>query len=131
MWMYSTSLQEALDTVAAPEYKRLVEEAVWFCWAHGRANYSPTRARREFIQDYVAGRIPTAHLLDEAWAACQVAEKDALRSALFGQVTSSEVEQQPDLDSLSDAQINKLYTGALRKNAVEAVRQRRGVGILR
>jgi hypothetical protein len=131
MWVYSTSLQEALDTVAAPEYKRLVEEAVWFCWGHGRANYSPTRARRQFIQDYVAGRIPTAHLLDEAWAACQVAEKDALRSALFGQVTTSEVEQQPDLDSLSDAQINKLYTGALRKNAVEAVRQRRGVGILR
>ena len=32
---------------------------------------------------------------------------------------------------LSDADINKLYTGALRKNAVEAVRQRRGVGILR
>jgi hypothetical protein len=131
MWMYSTSLQEALDTVAAPEYKRLVEEAVFFCWGHGRANYSPTRARREFIQDYVAGRIPTARLLDQAWDACQAAEKDALRSALFGQVTTSEVEQQPDLDSLSDMEINKLYTGALRKNAVEAVRQRRGVGILR
>jgi hypothetical protein len=72
MWMYSTSLQEALDTVAAPEYERLVEEAVYFCWGHGRANYSPTRARRQFIQDYVAGRIPTARLLDEAWAASSV-----------------------------------------------------------
>jgi hypothetical protein len=132
LWMYSTSLQEALDTVAAPEYKRLVEEAVWFCWGHGRANYSPTRARREFIQDYVAGRIPTARLLDEAWAACQVAEKDALRSTLFGQVSPQpEQDLQPDLDSLSDTEINKLYTTALRKNAVEAVRQRRGVGILR
>jgi hypothetical protein len=132
MWMYFTSLQEALDTVAAPEYKRLVEEAVWFCWGHGRANYSPTLQRRQFIQDYVAGRIPTARLLDEAWAACQVAEKDALRSTLFGQLEAQpEREQQPDLDSLSDAEINKLYTRALRKNAVEAVRQRRGVGILR
>lgn len=132
MWMYSTSLQEALDTVAAPEYKRLVEEAVWFCWGHGRANYSPTRARREFIQEYVAGRIPTAHLLDQAWDACQAAEKDALRSTLFGQVaTQPERDQQPDLDSLSDSEINKLYTGALQTNAVEAVRQRRGVGILR
>jgi hypothetical protein len=132
MWMYSTSLQEALDTVAAPEYKRLLEEAVWFCWGHGRANYSPTRTRRAFIQEYVAGRIPTARLLDEAWAACQAAEKDALRSTLFGQVTPQpEREQQPDLDNLSDSEINKLYTGALRKNAVEAVRQRRGVGILR
>jgi hypothetical protein len=70
-------------------------------------------------------------LLDEAWAACQAAEKDALRSTLFGQVTRAELEQQPDLDNLSDAEIDKLYHGALRKNAVEAVRQRRGVGILR
>jgi hypothetical protein len=132
LWMYSTSLQEALDTVAAPEYKRLVEEAVWFCWGHGRANYSPTRARREFIQEYVAGRIPTARLLDEAWNACQAAENDALRSTLFGQVPPQpEQDLQPNLDSLSDSEINKLYTGALRKNAVEAVRQRRGVGILR
>jgi hypothetical protein len=133
MWMYSTSLQEALDGIAAPEYKRLVEEAVWFCWGHGRANYSPTRARREFIQQYIAGRIPTANLLDRAWQACQAAEKDALRSALFGQVTpgQNEVSQQPDLDDLSDQEINRLYTSALRTNAVEAVRQRRGVGILR
>jgi hypothetical protein len=131
MWMYSTSLQEALDGIAAPEYKRLVEEAVWFCWGHGRASYSPTHARRQFIQEYVAGRIPTAKLLDEAWSACQVAEKDALRSTLFGQVQPSPTEQQPDLDSLTDQQIDKLYHGALRKNAVEAVRQRRGVGILR
>jgi hypothetical protein len=132
MWMYSTSLQEALDTVAAPEYKRLLEEAVFFCWGHGRANYSPTRARRQFIQEYVAGRIPTARLLDEAWAACQAEEKDALRSTLFGQITPSQSGlEQPDLDSLSDSEINRLYTGELRKNAVEAVRQRRGVGILR
>jgi hypothetical protein len=133
MWMYSTSLQEALDGIAAPEYKRLVEEAVWFCWSHGRANYSPTRARREFIQQYVAGRIPTARLLDEAWSACQAAEKDALRSTLFGQVTSgqNEVSQQPDLESLSDTEIDRLYHSALRTNAVEAVRQRRGVGVLR
>jgi hypothetical protein len=132
VWLYSTSLQEALDGIAAPEYKDLVEEAVWFCWSHGRANYSPTRARREFIQEYVAGRIPTARLLDEAWAACQAAEKDALRSTLFGQVqTSTEPERQPDLESLSDTEINRLYSGALRRNAVEAVRQRRGVGILR
>jgi hypothetical protein len=131
MWMYCTSLEEALDTIAAPEHKRLVEEAVWFCWGHGRANYSPTRARRQFLQEYVAGRIPTARLLDEAWAACQVAEKDSLRSALFGEVPQSQPVQEPDLESLSDDQINRLYSGALRNNAVEAVRQRRGVGILR
>jgi hypothetical protein len=131
MWLYSTSLQDALDTIAAAEYKGLVEEAVWFCWGHGRANYSPTSQRRQFILDYVAGHIPTARLLDEAWAACHGAEKDFMRSTLFGQAQPSELEQPPDLDSLTDAEINKLYTGALKKNAVEAVRQRRGVGILR
>jgi hypothetical protein len=132
-WLYSLSQQEALDAIAAPEYKRLVEEAVWFCWGHGRANYSPTRDRRKFLQDYVAGRIPTATLLDQAWAACQAVEKDSLRSALFGQVTpgQNEVSQQPNLDDLSDQEINRLYTSTLRTNAVEAVRQRRGVGILR
>jgi hypothetical protein len=131
MWLYSTSLQEALNGIAEPAYKDLVEEAVWFCWLHGRSNFTPTRERRAFLQDYVAGRIPTCHLLDQAWSACQAAEKDALRSALFGQVQPSEMEQQPDLESLSDTEINRLYSGALRKNAVEAVRQRRGVGILR
>jgi hypothetical protein len=131
MWQYSTSLQEALDAIAAPEYKRLVEEAVWFCWGHGRVNYTPTRVRRAFLQDYVAGRIPTARLLDEAWAACQTSEKDALRSGLFGQVQPSQTEQQPDLEGLSDEEIDRLYTNALRTNAVEAVKQRRGVGILR
>jgi hypothetical protein len=132
MWLYSTSLQEALDTIAEPQYKRLVEEAVWFCWSHGRPNYKPTRERRAFLQDYVAGRIPTARLLDEGWAACQAAEKDHLRSALFGQVNpQSELEQQSSLDDLSDNQIDSLYHKALRKNAVEAVRQRRGIGILR
>jgi hypothetical protein len=133
MWMYSTSLQEALDGIAAPEYQGLVQEAVWFAWEQGRPNYSPTSERRSFLQDYIAGRIPTARLLDEAWAACQAAEKDSLRSALFGQVAplQTELEQQPDLESLSDVQIDRLYNDALRKNAVEAVRQRRGVGILR
>jgi hypothetical protein len=136
IWVYSTSLQEALDTVAAPEYKRLLEEAVYFCWGHGRANYSPTRERRQFIQDYVAGRIPTARLLDEAWNACQAAEKDALRSTRFGQFPSQSL-RKPNgnsnwiLIALGDTEINKLYTGALRNNAVEAVRQRTGVGILR
>jgi hypothetical protein len=131
MWMYSASLEEALDSIAAPEYENLVKEAVWFTWESGRANYSPTRERRKFLESYCAGRIPTARLLDEAWSACQAAEKDALRSTLFGQVQPSQAELQPNLDDLTDQQIDSLYRGALRKNAVEAVRQRRGVGILR
>ena len=67
MWVYSTSLQEALDGVADPQYKDIVSEAVWFTWEAGRANYSPTPERRKFMQAYVAGRIPTARMLDEAW----------------------------------------------------------------
>jgi hypothetical protein len=65
-WMYGTSLQEALDGVADPIYQQLIKEAVWYCWENGRPNYAPTRARRQFIHEYVAGRIPTARLC--AWS---------------------------------------------------------------
>lgn len=37
------------------------------------------------MQDCVAGRIPAARLLDEAWAACQAGERDALRVGVLRQ----------------------------------------------
>jgi hypothetical protein len=56
---------DALDEVADPDLARVVREAVWFCWENGRPNYSPSPNRRKFMQEYIAGRIPTARLLDE------------------------------------------------------------------
>jgi hypothetical protein len=112
---------DALDEVADPELARIVREAVWFCWENGRPNYSPNRERRRFMQDYIAGRIPTARLLDEAWAACQAAEKDALRSGLLQQVSEpDDTQHAPNLDGLSDEAIDSLYHRTLRKMAEDS-----------
>ena len=75
-----------------------------------------------FMESYVAGRIPTAKLLDEAWIACQAAEKDALRVGLLQQVREPEQAQSgaPDLDALQDDEIDRLYHGTLRKIAADS-----------
>jgi len=113
---------EVYDRLADPALKDVVHEAVWFCWEHGRANYSPSAERRRFMESYVAGRIPTAKLLDEAWIACQAAEKDALRVGLLQQVREPEQAQSgaPDLDALQDDEIDRLYHGTLRKIAADS-----------
>lgn len=129
MWMYSTSLQEAMDDIADPLYKHILAEAVWYCWEHGRPNYSPTHERRFFMQRYVAGRIPTARLLDEAWRACQQAEKDVTRGTILGQLETRSTEPEQDLDNLSDQQVDSLYHASLRQFAEEAKAERRGAGI--
>jgi hypothetical protein len=112
---------DALDEVADPELARVVSEAVWYCWTNGRPNYSPTPERRKFMQEYVAGRIPTARLLDEAWAACQAAERDTLRSGLLQQVSEpDDTQHAPNLDGLSDEAIDSLYHRTLRKVAEDS-----------
>jgi hypothetical protein len=65
-FLAAPTLADALDEIADPALARVVDEAVWFCWQQGRPNYSPSPKRRQFMQDYIAGRIPTARLLDEA-----------------------------------------------------------------
>ena len=54
-----------------------------------------------FVQQYVAGRIPTARLLDEAWRACHEAERETTRGAVLAQV-STQSAQPEDLDGLTD-----------------------------
>ena len=123
MWLYSTSPQEALDSVADPAYKSIVWEAVWYCWEHGRANYSPSTERRDFMRRYIANRIPTAHLLDMAWAACQEAEKDAIRSGVLGQLVGEQTgpeDTSKSLDTLDDASVDRLYHQTLREYARSA-----------
>lgn len=108
-------LDDLFDQLADPQFKSVIEEAVWFCWQYARPNYAPTRQRKQFMQAYIAGRIPTATLLDEAWKACQEAEKDATRSAVLGQINQPEQISAPDLDSLSDQEVESLYHRTLRQ----------------
>ena len=70
------------------------------------------------MQSYVAGRIPTVRLLDEAWAACQAQERDATRSGLLQQFSKpDDAQEAPNLDGLSDEAIDSLYHRTLRKIA--------------
>jgi hypothetical protein len=130
MWQYATSHQEALDDVARPEFAQIIEEAVFYCWENGRANFMPTPERRRFLREYVAGRIPNARLLDEGWKACQVEERDALRSGLLNQFRSEQpaTPAQDDIENLDDDAVRDLYQRTRRHVARDA--NRRPAGIL-
>jgi len=74
------------------------------------------------MQSYIAERIPTARLLDEAWAACQVEEKNVLRAGVLQQVETGVEPATPDLESLDDQEVDLLYHGTLRKIAADSRR---------
>ena len=115
------TLSDALDEIADPALAKIVSEAVWYCWEQGRPNYSPTPDRRRFMREYIAGRIPTARLLDEAWMSCQAEERDALHAGVLGQVTGdAEQSGVPDLEVLDDGEVDRLYHGTLRKIAKDS-----------
>jgi len=114
------SLADAQNFVTDPKNRPYLEEGVYFCWPLARPGFSPTRERWKFIKNYCAGRFPTVALLDAAWAACQLAEKDATRSALFGsqsERSQSAQPTEPDFDNLSDDEIARLKTATLREFA--------------
>ena len=121
-FMQAPTLQDALEEIADPALALIVSEAGWFCWEQGRPGYSPTVERRRFIKDYIAGRIPTARLLDEAWAACQAAEKDAMRASVLGQITNDEGPGEPNLEELDDTEVDRLYNATMKKIAVDSHR---------
>jgi hypothetical protein len=69
------------------------------------------------MQSYVAQRIPTARLLDEAWVACQAEEKNAMRASVLGQIEEQKQASALDLDSLNDVEVDRLYHGTLKRIA--------------
>ena len=74
------------------------------------------------MQTYVASRIPTARLLDEAWAACQAEEKNVMRASVLGQIDDKTEPTAPDLESLDDAEVERLYRETRRKIASDSRR---------
>ena len=122
-FLNAPTVNDALDEIANPALARIVRESVWFCWENGRPEYSPSAERRRFMQNYVAGRIPTARLLDEAWAACKAEERDAMRASVLRQV--SEPDNKPvaqALEGLADDEVDRLYHATLRKIAKDSHR---------
>jgi hypothetical protein len=116
LFLSAPTMADALDEIADPAIADIVSEAVWFCWQQGRAEYSPSADRRSFLQSYIAGRIPTVRLLDEAWAACQAEEKSGMRASLFRQLDEGATgSDTPDLEALDDDEVDRLYHSTLRK----------------
>lgn len=116
-------IDEVLDRLADPELKQIVAEAVFFTWEHSRCDYSPTPERRRALREYVGGRIPTVRLLDAAWARIQKDESDAMRSSLVQQFEQEQPSHAaPDLEGLSDAEVDRLYHQTLRQFATETKR---------
>lgn len=121
-FLSAPTLVDALDEIADPSLANIVREAVWYCWEQGRPNYSPSPERRKFMREYIAGRIPTARLLDEAWAACQTDEKDVTRANVLQQVEEEAQASALDLESLDDSEVDRLYHSTLKKIATDSHR---------
>jgi hypothetical protein len=123
------TLEDPLAFTADPKNQPILEEACLFCWEHYRRDYSPSPARRRFLREYCAGRFVTVALLDAAWEECKRVERDATRSALFGQTENEptpRVNDTPNLDRLDDAGIDDLYHRTLREYA-QVVKRQSGV----
>jgi hypothetical protein len=80
------SLADPFEFTSDPQYRPILEESVLFAWEHYRKDYSPTPERRAYLKRYAAGRFLNVALLDAAWESCKIAERDATRAGLLGQV---------------------------------------------
>jgi hypothetical protein len=98
-------------------YPKLCNQASLFVWQNMRADVDPEEFA-QFYKDRLAGAaLLSVEFIDQAWEAWQ---KTRRKSALFGAVDN--LRQQPeDLDSLSDAELNRRLEQARR----EALRSRR------
>lgn len=85
-----------------------------------------TTDHRRFLHGYIAGRIPTARLLDEAWKACQEQERSNLAEAVLSGMQFAE-ESHDDLEPLSDEEVDQLYRATMRKVATD---WRRAPGVI-
>jgi hypothetical protein len=49
-------VEDVMDRLADPALARIVAEACWFAFEHGRPGYSPTSERKYFMRKYIADR---------------------------------------------------------------------------
>lgn len=112
-------LADPLSFTADPANREILEEAVLWCWQRYRKDFWPTLERLEFLKRYAAGRFLTVALLDAAFENLKVHEKDATRATVLGQVRNSQNKQPSlaDFDEMSDEEVSRLKTAALREYA--------------
>jgi hypothetical protein len=118
-----------VEILTDPAYRDLLDTAVLYVWELAQEDYSPTAERREFIQNFAAGRPLTLTLVGSAWAACQENEKRHLRGELLEQYQRPEDTAPPTqkaLDNMGDAEFERLYRDSIRAYAQSV----RGSGVL-
>jgi hypothetical protein len=118
-----------VEILRDPAYRDLLDTAVLWVWELAQEDYSPTAERREFIQNFAAGRPLTLTLVGSAWAACQENEKRHLRGELLEQYQRPEDTAPPTqkaLDNMGDAEFERLYRDSIRAYA----QQIKGAGVL-
>lgn len=95
--------------ISDPRYLDTCNDCAYFIFVHMTPDYSDTPENREYLSTYADGRPLTVELLQQAWAA---KKRDALLAA-----ERPKPERAPDLDSMSDAEIDEAMHAALRERA--------------
>jgi hypothetical protein len=120
----ATDLEESGDTegfVNDPRWQPLYREAVLRIWHWGRFHADSNDAEwLAYIDKHTSGRVLNFSYLDALWMRYQVVMEEIKRERLlgFGQNTpQQEAEQEPDLDNLSDDEIERLRHDTLRAYA--------------
>jgi hypothetical protein len=121
--------EPGVEILTDPAYRELLDTAVLYVWELAQEDYSPTAERREFIQNFAAGRPLTLTLIGSAWTACQDKEKRYERGELLEQYQRPEDTAPPtakELDAMDDQEFQRLYRDSIRAYA----QQIRGAGVL-
>lgn len=96
-----------------PDYRRVVDQGIFFIFEMTTPSYSPSPERREFLLRYFAGRPLSFPLVFEAWRACQQSEARGYSRALLAPDETQQARGET-LDDLDDSQIENLYKSTRR-----------------
>jgi hypothetical protein len=118
-----------MDMLNDPAYLEACNAAVYSVFTDTQLDYSTTPEREAYLMRYAGTRPLTLALLQTAWIACQANERRHERGELLNSYQHPEDTPPPtdrELNSLSDAEVEKLYRDSLR----EYVRSIKGPGVL-
>jgi hypothetical protein len=68
------------DPTIDPNYREVCEDAAWFIFENSTPDFVPTKAAREFFQDFISGRVVTLPILRAGHSAWKKQESRAERS---------------------------------------------------
>jgi hypothetical protein len=106
---------EGVDLTSDVRCKDTIDRAAWFIFLHGTPSYQDTPEARQFLEDYVQGRVVTVELLQVAY--------QAFRNRLLPPTVrktnnpASRDEIAESFDELSDEELKDLRNASMREHA--------------